>query len=104
MIIDPNNNSVNSSATSSSRTRQANNVADKPVDAKPVADKPSSDSVSLSSKGQALGRLESRIADAADVDEAKVAEVKAAIAEGRYQVDSDTVADRMLRQDSWLNQ
>lgn len=34
-----------------------------------------------------------------DVDEAKVAAVRQAIAEGRYSIDSDAIAERMLAQD-----
>jgi negative regulator of flagellin synthesis FlgM len=103
MIIDSNSNSVNSSSTSSMRSKSAQATADNKnaAPAAPAA-KTASDSVSLSNKAQAMGRLEAQIASAPDVDEAKVAAVKAAIAEGRYQVDSQTVAERMLAEDSLL--
>lgn len=57
------------------------------------------DSVSLSPQAQAMGRLESAIHSAPDVDEAKVAEMRQAIAEGRYSVDSQALAGKMLAQD-----
>lgn len=101
MIIDSNN--VNSSTTTGTRTRstaEASNSSKNTAPAKPAGTE--KDSVSLSSKAQTMGRLEAKIADTPDVDEAKVATIKAAISEGRYQVDSQTIAERMLAQDSWL--
>ena len=105
MIIDQNS-SVSTSTATSARTRPGDaaktGAADTRGNSEAVGKKPVGDSVSLSDKAQAMGRLEAKIADSPDVDEAKVAAVKTAIAEGRYQVDSQTVADRMLKQDSSL--
>lgn len=101
MIIDSNN--VNSSTTAGTRTRSTAETGNNSKAA--AANKPAEtekDSVSLSSKAQTMGRLEAKMADTPEVDEAKVAAIKAAISEGRYQVDSQTVAERMLAQDSWL--
>lgn len=101
MIIDSNNN-VNSPTTTNAKARA---VAENKQPSADTVTKPAAketDSVSLSGKAQAMGRLEAQIAETPDVDEAKVAAVKAAISEGRYQVDSNTVAERMLAQDKLL--
>ncbi len=103
MIIDSSNNSVNSSAVSTAKTRAAATPG-KEAKAEVPTEKTQGDSVSLSVKAQTMGRLQAQIGDAPEVDEAKVASIKAAIAEGRYQIDSQTVATRMLAQDDLLGQ
>ncbi len=56
-----------------------------------------SETVNLTSGGQLLSRLEQSLAAAPAVDSAKVAEVKAAIASGNFEIDSTAIADAMLR-------
>ena len=56
----------------------------------------------MSRQAQTLGRLEQADKKSGDVDEAKVAAVRQAIAEGRYSIDSDKIAERMLAQDGLL--
>ncbi|KQP45028.1 flagellar biosynthesis anti-sigma factor FlgM [Pseudorhodoferax sp. Leaf274] len=51
-------------------------------------------SVSMSTLGKTLEAT--RRADAGDIDQAKVDEVKAAIADGSYQIDPEAIADKML--------
>ncbi|MEM8682559.1 MAG: flagellar biosynthesis anti-sigma factor FlgM [Pseudomonadota bacterium] len=55
------------------------------------------ETVNLTSGGQLLSRLEQSRAAAPAVDSGKVAEVKAAIASGNFEIDSTAVADAMLR-------
>ena len=55
------------------------------------------DTVQLTSGAQLLSRLEDSLAAAPAVDSAKVAEVKAAIASGNYEIDTSAIADAMLR-------
>lgn len=104
MVIDPSNPSLNRSTNATS-----GGVKSKPGPAAEVAgttqtaSKPTqADNVSLSSQAQALGRLEQAMHKSSDVDEAKVAAIRQAIAEGRYQVDSGKIAERMLAQDGLL--
>jgi negative regulator of flagellin synthesis FlgM len=54
------------------------------------------DSVNLSSSAHALKALEEKIQKLPDVNEKKVAEIKAALASGTYQVDELVVADKLL--------
>lgn len=103
MIIDPGSPGFNKSsgATTSSGNKlgrpevsqQASSASDKQTNG-------SSDSVSLSSQAQAMGKLEQAVAQAADVDTAKVERIKQAIANGDYQANSDAISERMLSQDS----
>jgi negative regulator of flagellin synthesis FlgM len=58
--------------------------------------KAAAESVSLSSSAQALKALEEKIQKLPDVNEKKVAEIKAALASGQYSVDDLVVADKLL--------
>nr|WP_186329718.1 flagellar biosynthesis anti-sigma factor FlgM [Variovorax boronicumulans] len=51
-------------------------------------------SVSVSTLGKTLEAT--RRADAGDIDQAKVDEIKAAIADGSYQINPEAIADKML--------
>lgn len=56
----------------------------------------SSTSVSLGSTATQLQNMESSMANTPVVDAAKVAEIKQAISDGRFKVDSALVADRLI--------
>jgi negative regulator of flagellin synthesis FlgM len=104
MVIDPSNSNFGkipikkgySSAVSQERaqgTASANNSAAAPSN-KPTA--AAADNVSLSAKAQSLARLESRVAQAPEVDRKKVEAIKQSIAEGRYKVNPEQIAKAML--------
>lgn len=57
----------------------------------------SSTSVSLGSTATQLSKMEASMANAPVVDANKVAEIKQAISEGRFQVNSSVVADRLIQ-------
>ncbi|MET0379008.1 MAG: flagellar biosynthesis anti-sigma factor FlgM [Spongiibacteraceae bacterium] len=57
------------------------------------------DSVSLSSNAQAVKALEEKIQKLPDVNEKRVAQIKAALASGEYSVDDLVVADKLLNLD-----
>ena len=99
MVIDPGNN-VNLQGSNSARARQTAPGKSTP-EAKPQQESKSnnSDSVSLSSQGQAIAKIEANLVKSSEVDEAKVAEIKAAITSGRYNIDSNSIAQKMLDQD-----
>ncbi len=100
MVIDPSNPSLNkaSGATTGSTKPKPAASPEAPAAGKPAA-KAAGDNVSLSSQAQTLGRLEQAMQKSPEVDEAKVSAIKQAIAEGRYQINSDRIAERMLAQD-----
>lgn len=57
---------------------------------------PSSTSVSLGSTATQLQSMENSMANTPVADAAKVAEIKQAISDGRFKVNSEAVADRLL--------
>ncbi|HZJ92004.1 MAG TPA: flagellar biosynthesis anti-sigma factor FlgM [Thiopseudomonas sp.] len=56
----------------------------------------SGESVQLSKDARQLQNLSAKIADMPSIDSEKVAQLKQAIADGSYQVDSQRVASKML--------
>ncbi len=69
-----------SSSKSSSQTRGANQ-----------------DAVSLSNQGKAIGEMHNNMVSTPSFDSAKVAAIKEAIANGSYVVDSEKLADNMMK-------
>lgn len=65
--------------------------------APPAPAQPASTSVSLGTTAAQLSSLESTIQNAPVVDAKKVAEIKQAISEGRFQVNSGVVADQLIK-------
>ncbi|MEO6974264.1 MAG: flagellar biosynthesis anti-sigma factor FlgM [Gallionella sp.] len=63
----------------------------------PAPAQPTSTSVSLGSTAAQLSSLESTIQNAPVVDAKKVAEIKQAISDGRFQVNSGIVADQLIK-------
>lgn len=57
----------------------------------------SNDTVELTSSARLLERLEKTLAGLPAVDNARVAEVKAAIESGNYEINADAIADAMIR-------
>jgi negative regulator of flagellin synthesis FlgM len=62
-----------------------------------AAPQQSSSSVSISSTATQLGKMQASISNTPVVDANKVAEIKLAISEGRFQVNSGVVADRLIQ-------
>lgn len=58
---------------------------------------PRNDTVELTSGAKLLERLEKSLASLPDVDSARVAEIKAAIENGNYEIDADAIASAMIR-------
>ena len=61
-----------------------------------TASSPTSTNVKLSSLSAQLQMIEKGFADTSVVDAARVAELKEAISEGRFKVNSEAVADRLI--------
>ena len=62
----------------------------------PDASAPESVDVKVSALATQLQEIEAQLRTGDGVDAAKVAEIKQAIAEGRFQINPDVIADRLL--------
>ena len=80
---------------SATAERATQNVA---VTTTPVA-KAATDSISLSAQAQGLKALEEKLQKLPAINEKRVADIKAALASGKYRVDDLVVADKLLGYD-----
>lgn len=62
----------------------------------PAAQQPASTSVSLGSTATQLNSISNSMANTPVVDANKVAEIRKAISEGRFKVNSEVVADKLI--------
>jgi negative regulator of flagellin synthesis FlgM len=93
MVIDFSRLNSSSSLTGSTRT---SNAAPLNTQAEPASTAKSGESVHLSNEAQQLQKVTDKLRDQPAVDKARVAELKAAIADGSYKVDSNRVASKLL--------
>lgn len=104
MVIEPGN-GLNAQNTLAGRAKQASpgkpdvTAGGVKGNSRPTS---SSDSVSLSSTGRAIPKLEAKIATSSDVNIEKVSEIKAAIANGSYQIDVKAIAEKIQIEESQL--
>lgn len=99
------NNTLDSVGTKSTRSKPAAPSAPEaktPAPDAAPARKGASDQVVLSQEAQTLGRLQAKINSSPDVDLEKVAEIRRAIAEGRFEINPERIAENMLNQDELL--
>lgn len=105
MVIDTNN--IGSSGGASSTRRSTAPVAPATTKTQPTtvetAETSSKDSVVLSAEGQNLSRLQAKINSSSDVNYDRVAQLKQAIAEGRFEINPERIAENMLNQDELFN-
>lgn len=87
------NNSIGNTAGVSG-TQDA--ASGKPAGSAPTAPRQSGDRVAITPLSSQLQALESRLADVSVVDTARVDAIKQAISDGRFKVDSEAVADRLI--------
>lgn len=102
MVIDFSRLNSSPSLTGSTRTSTAKETAEAgksaplntPIEQTTTAQ--SGESVHLSNEAQQLQKVTDKLRDQPAVDNARVAELKAAIADGSYKVDSSRVASKLL--------
>jgi negative regulator of flagellin synthesis FlgM len=101
------NNSIGSSATKGTRSRTSSPAAEavQPANVsnqQAASTKSSVDKVQLSQEAQKLGQLQAKINSSSDVDLDKVNEIRRAIAEGRFQINPEKIAENLLNQEELL--
>ncbi|MDB6144806.1 MAG: anti-sigma-28 factor, FlgM [Pseudomonas sp.] len=99
MVIDFSRLNSSASVTGSSRTKETGSTAASSTTAKPATDaaSPSSgEAVHLSDEAQRLQSISDKVRDQPVVNSARVAELKQAVADGSYKVDSNRVASKLL--------
>lgn len=72
----------------------------------PIAPKPAAstaDKVTMTKQAEQLQKLDELVRSTPDVDQEKVDRIKTQIAEGKFQIDSETIADRIIQQEQELN-
>lgn len=103
MVIDSNNsikpgtsgNSASRTTGPSARQAEAKTGADNATQAR--------EEVVLSKEAQSMGRLEDKINSLPEVNSERVAEIRQAISEGRFQINAQRIAENMLNQDDLLS-
>lgn len=93
MKIDKSSNTLPGKSIGDGASRTANKGK---ADSSP-APQQGSTSVSLGSTATQLRSMESSMTGSPAIDSAKVAEIKQAISEGRFKVNSEVVADRLIQ-------
>lgn len=102
MVIQPGSN-FNATDTAAGKTKQTPVNADAGKDSESSATQSTSqDHVSLSLTGQAIAKLEAKVDASSEVDSQKVADVKATLNSGSYQIDTSAIADKILGQEGLL--
>lgn len=102
MVIDTNNN-IQTGGPRGRSTGVTGTGAEKPqagVTASPAA--ADNDKVVLSAEAQNLNRLQAKISSLPDVDLERVAQIKQAIAEGKFEINPERIAENMLSQEDLL--
>jgi negative regulator of flagellin synthesis FlgM len=66
--------------------------------------KTTSVSVSISPEAKLLERLENRLSRSSSFDKAKVAAIKTAIEEGRYQINVEKLAEKIIEHEFFFNE
>jgi negative regulator of flagellin synthesis FlgM len=82
-----------SQTTSTRATSSSGSVSGPSGNQNPV----SGDTVTLTNSVDQMARLEEMLASIPEVDSARVAEIKASIADGSYQVDPEKIVDKLLQ-------
>ena len=104
MVIEFNSGSTSGAARSNQSSATAGKrdvAADRPANSQNTTQTAVSDSqVQLSSQAQQLQSIEDRLRELPEVDNARVAQIKQAIADGSYQPDSNRIADKLIALES----
>ncbi|WP_417585769.1 flagellar biosynthesis anti-sigma factor FlgM [Nitrincola sp.] len=92
-------NGLSSNQTTAARGKQTEQASAKPENQGNAGNTPATkaDTVRLSDAAQALQSAKLQADDSSDFDAGKVAEIKAAIADGSYNISNERIADKVLQ-------
>lgn len=96
-------NGLNSNQANASKAKSGQKVSASDAGAKkptPAADNSGGETVKISAEAQALNRVSQQLETDAPVNQEKVEALRAAVADGSYKVDPQSVARKMLESDS----
>lgn len=103
MIFDINNHaSATSTRSNQSRVGSPSNDAKSAAPSPASTPNSSADRVQLSEQAQSMARVQSRLATTPEVDLDKVAAIKQAIAEGKFDFNPERIAENLLNQEALL--
>jgi negative regulator of flagellin synthesis FlgM len=104
MVIDTSNNINNTASSNRSRGSASSAATDqKAVTNTAEASNSTKENVVLSQEAQRLNRLQATISELPDVNIERVAALKQAISEGKFEINPERIAENMLKQDDLLN-
>lgn len=87
-----------------SRSLSKGEAAKAAPDNAPASASRSDETVNLTNDAKLLERLDKALEALPAVDQQRVGEIKSAIAEGKYEINADAIADAMLRLDRWFGE
>lgn len=96
-------NGLNSNQANTNKARSGQKVSDSNADAKKsdqANTNQSGETVKISAEAQALNRVSQQLEIDSPVNQEKVEALRAALADGSYKVDAQSVAGKMLESDS----
>jgi len=98
------NNSIGALSSKSTRGKPAASSGDSksPISDAQTSKGAAGDQVVLSQEAQSVGRLQAKIATSSDVNLEKVAAIRQAIAEGKFDFNPERIAENMLNQEDLL--
>lgn len=99
------NNTLGALGSKSARGKVSNPAQDTKASSAPASSpvkNESGEQVVLSQEAQNMGRLQAKVASAPDVNMEKVAAIRQAIAEGRFEFNPERIAENMLKQEDLL--
>lgn len=94
----PGRNELRTDRSSNGSPKTADTTSSTPATTGPNAS--SSDQVELSSQATTLKSLESKLAELPEVDEERVAAIKAAVESGEFNIDNEQLASKILSSDA----
>ena len=94
--INTNNIRTNVNSISNNKSNRSSETQKDPSSLNEVSKQSTTDKVAVTDTAVKLQAIEARLADIPEVDAKKVAEIKQAIAEGKFEIDPGRVAEKLI--------